>query len=264
MSVYTCFDMARDCRADLPVSWSYLITAYIPVLRVLLDHYYPARASYRELIERVLRKLRDPKLPLYEQVTTEREWVARLRQELLRLVEIDKASGEADIPLDLEILTTALEPFTVVERQMVWFETVRYTPEQTAHMMNLDASSIDKARARAEEALRGQLDRWHRGLLAENGLALGQLAEAARGESCLPPKAYLDTLDGRITWQRKKDYDFHMMQCWHCIDASCRIREVDHVLRFSKSLTAEQAKPFRDLLGLPEEKKSLLKGLFAR
>lgn len=259
MAIYTCLDMIRDCRADRPEGWSYLVTTYVPVIRRFLAHYYANRWADADLIHRVLKALRHPQSVLFQAPgpVTEREFVAMLRQEVLRLVEADQESGKPEVELDLETLTAALEPFTVTEKQLVWMESMAYSAEATALLMNLEVSTVRKARDRAEDALRGALDCWRRGLMAENGLALGRLATAARTPDCLAAKAYLEIIDGRITWARKKDYDFHMAKCWHCVDSFCRIRESDFALRECKPLTADEARPLRELLGLPEEKKSL-------
>lgn len=266
MAIYTCFDMVRDCRDNRPEGWAYLVTNYVPVIRRLLANYYDGRTG---LLDRMLQQLKNPQSSLWAKPghAEERIFVAALRQELLRLTEADAASQAPSIPLDLETLTQALEPFTVIERQYVWLESMGYSNEVTAEMMNLDVTSSEAARARADEALRNVLDRWKRGLVAENGLTLGRLATATQGERCLPAKAYLDTLDGRITWHHKKDYEFHMMQCWHCVDHFCRIREADFAINKSKPLTEAEAAPFLQKLGvtLPKkEKKSLLARMFAR
>lgn len=266
MAIYTCFDMVRDCRGNRNEGWAYLITNYVPVIRRLLAQHYDGRAG---LVERLLGQLKDPQSSLWAAPghPEERIFVAALRQELLRLVESDSPAMPPSVELDLETLTQALAGFTVVDRQYVWLESMGYNTAVTAEMMNLDASSIDAARQRANEALRGVLDRWKLGLIAENGLLLGRLATAAKGEHCLDAKAFLDTLDGRITWSSKRDYEHHLTECWHCIDHFCRIREADFVLNKSKPLDDEQAAPFRTLLGLPEVKrvkKNLIARMFAR
>ncbi|MBL8179668.1 MAG: hypothetical protein JNK48_33625 [Bryobacterales bacterium] len=266
MAIYTCFDMVRDCRDNRPEGWTYLITNYAPILRRFLTQYYDGRAG---LLDRMLPQLKNPQSTLWAAPghAEERIFVAALRQELLRLVELDKASREPSIALDLETLTSALAPFTVIDRQYIWLESMGYSNQITAEMMNLDVTSSESARARAEEALRGVLDQWKRGLIAENGLNLGRLATASHGERCLPAKAFLDTLDGRITWQRKKDYEFHLMQCWFCIDHFCRIREADFAINKSTPLTEDEAAPLLRQLSIPipkKEKKGLLARMFAR
>lgn len=266
MAIYTCFDMVRDCRENRPEGWIYLVTNYVPVIRRMLAQYYDGRSG---LLERMLLQLKNPQSSLWAPPghAEERILVTALRQELLRLVELEKASMEPSIELDLETLTQALEAFPVIDRQYVWLESMGYGNEITAEIMNLDVSSAEAARQKADEALRGVLDRWKRGLVAENGLSLGRLATSTHGERCLPAKAYLDTLDGRITWALKRDYEFHMQQCWYCVDHFCRIREADFLLNKSKPLTDEEAAPFLNQLGVPipkKEKKNLLARMFSR
>jgi len=254
--------MIEDCRADKPEGWSYLIRSYIPAIRIFLSHYYSGRAADTQLIERVLKGLKNPSSGLWKGAGTEREFVAQFRQEVLRIVELDKSSVEPAVALDLEVLSEALEPFTATERQFVWFQTMSFDAAATAKLMNLEPATVQAARDRADEALRSKLDRWSRGIIAENGLLLGKLAVAAKTDKCLPAKAYLDTLDGRITWARKKDYESHMTQCWFCVDHCCRIRESDFALRTIKPLSEQDAEPFRTLLKLPAEKKGLLQRMF--
>ncbi|MCC6344734.1 MAG: hypothetical protein IT166_21215 [Bryobacterales bacterium] len=263
MAIYTCPDMIRDCRADRPEGWSYLVTTYVPFIRRLLKHYYAGKAE-GELTHRVLRALRNPQSALFAApgAGTEREFAAMLRQEVLRLAEAEEAGATAEVDLDLETFSAALGPFTVTEKQLVWFESMAYDAESTALLMNIEVSTVQKARDRAEEALRQALDRWRRGMLGDNGFALGKLAVAARKADCLAAKAYLEIIDGRITWARKRDYDFHMGGCWHCVDFFCRIREADFALRQVRPLSAEEARPLRELLGLPDGNKSPWRRLF--
>lgn len=259
-------DMIRDCRDNKPEGWRYLIAQYIPVIRQYLAHYYKGRAADIKLIERVMMKLRDAQSPLFASpgAGTEREFVAALRGKVLEAVELDKASVEAEVPLDLETMTAALEPLTAMERQMLWMEAMAYTPEETGTLMNLEPSTIAKVRERAEELLRGKMDRWKKGIVADNGFALGRMAEAASGKDCLPGKACLDTLDGRITWKRKQDYDYHVARCWYCVDYFCRLREGDFALRIAKPLSAEETAQFQTLLSVVEEEKPFWKKVFAR
>lgn len=256
--------MIRDCRDDKPEGWRYLIAQYAPVIRQYLAHYYPARDG--ELAGRVLKALRNPSSALFAapRAGTEREFIAAMRRFVLEAVESDRASAAAEVALDLETMTEALKPLTALERQMLWFEAMGYTAEQTAKMMNLEPSTIARLRHRADELLRGAMDRWRKGLVGENGLALGRLAEAARGESCLAGKAYLDTLDGRVTWQNKQDNDYHLAECWHCVDYFCRLREGDFALRVAKPLAAEETARFQALLSVTEGEKPFWKKMFAR
>lgn len=267
MAIYTCLDMIYDCRAGKPEGWRYLITYYVPVVRWLLAHYYHDRASDLTLIERVLLVLKRPSHPLYTAShVTERQFVAALRQEVVAAVEADRASTAPEVDLDLDILTRAFEPLTAMERQFIWLESMGWSHADSARMINIEASTVEAARTRADELLRQNLDRWQKGLIGRNGLGLGRLAVAAKGERCMEPRMFLDAIDGRITWSRKKDLEFHLLSCWHCVDHFCRIREADFALRETKPLTDAESEPLRKLLDVvaPTRKKSLLAKMIGR
>src|SRR5262249_18552867 len=191
---------------------------------------------------------------------TERDFIVELRQIVLNSLD----TPTAEIAIDLETLSEAVPEFTVIERQIVWLEAIGYDNPTTAKMMNVDAETVESGRNRAEEALRTKMDRWRRGMIRENGRALTQLAEAAATPECLPSSAFIDAIDGRITWMSKKDYEFHMMKCWRCVDHFCRIREADDVVRREKPLEAAQAAPLLERFGIPQEKKPLWRRLLAK
>jgi hypothetical protein len=251
--------MIGDCRQNRAEGWRYLIERYVPVIRVLSAHYgVPAK------LEDVLRNLHDPKLPLWAAPgpRTEREFVALLRLHLL--TRFAPPVPPPDPELDLETMTTALEGFSAIERQFLWLESMGYSAEATVRMMTLEATSIQGARDRAAEALRGHMDRWVRDVLRVNGAHLGRLAQAVPTKDCLTPNNFIDMIDGRNTWARKKDYEYQVVQCWHCVDHFCRIREADLTLKLAKPLPPEEAEGFRKLLGVPAEKKGLLTRILGR
>ena len=77
--IYTCYEMIRDCRADKPEGWSYLISEYVPAVLKLLAHYAPGHS-----IERVLAAVCKPESSLFQSLepSPERWFVAELRQKL--------------------------------------------------------------------------------------------------------------------------------------------------------------------------------------
>src|SRR5205085_6498300 len=54
--VYTCFEMIRDCRADLPQGWRHFAASYVPVIRRILKQY----GSEGMDIDAILLPLRKP------------------------------------------------------------------------------------------------------------------------------------------------------------------------------------------------------------
>jgi len=248
--VYTCYEMMRDCRANLPQGWSHFIAAYVPVIRRLLAHY---RSRDAPPVEPTVAALCRPQSSLFQSLepSPERCFVAELRQQVL--AELPDGTAP-EISLDLDAVAAALAAFTMVEKQAAWLETMRYSAAQAAEMLRMSAQTVDKIRNRAADQIRGQVDAWNRGLLEANGAALGRAAAAAGSKDCPPVKLFLDVLDGRATWSSRAAIEQHVTACWHCIDHYCRLLEVAELLRGVQPLPEAEAEPFRRLLGLPAAK----------
>ena len=249
--VYTCFEMVRDCRADLPQGWRYFAANYVPVIRQILIHYAGAPDP---ILERALLSMKQPGSSLFQTLdpAPERWMIGELRQVVLAAV----SAPEPAIALDLATVADALSPLTMVEKQAAWFETMRYDAAATRAMMRIGPETVEKVRARAAELIRGKVDAWRRTLLAENGLALGrEVAAAGAGKDCLPVKAFLDILDGRTTWRNRELMEQHVNTCWYCVDHYSRMVEVIGLGRACKPLTDAAAAPYWKLLGV-EEKRS--------
>jgi hypothetical protein len=251
--IYTCYEMIRDCRADRPEGWRYFVAGYVPVIRKLLAHYQAGGSAHPALVDRVLLKMRQPESTLFRSLepAPERWFVAELRQKIVE--ELPPAKPTID--LDLETLSAALEPLTLVEKQAAWLETMLYSPTQAGVLLRMAPATVEKIRAKAADLIRGKMDRWNRAVMAENGPALGRAAAAAKGSDCLPPKTFLDMLDGRTTWSGRDRLERHVTRCWHCIDHFCRLVEVVELLRDNHPLSDAEAAPFQKLLGVEAEKR---------
>jgi len=259
--IYTCYEMIRDCRAGLPQGWSYFLTQYVPVMRGFLAHYFPERAGDRALIERVLGKLRQPESSLFQSLdpAPERAFVAELRQRVLEAVEADRASAAPEVSIDINALGAALEPLTLTEKLVVWFETMRYGDRDTGRMLRMSPETAEKIRARAADLVRGSMDAWRSTLLADNGPLLGRAASALSTKDCLPAKAFFDVIDGRATWRGREEMERHVRGCWHCLDRYCRLLEVVDALRGSQPLPESEAQGYRRLLGIETPKRPFWK-----
>ena len=246
--IYTCYEMVRDCRTGLPEGWTHFISYYVPVIRKALAHYAPERAGDPALLDHILVSIRQPESFIFQSTEQpeERWFVAQVRQVMVAQL----AAPAAEIAIDLETLTAALEPLTMTEKQAAWFETMHYSPAQAGPMLRVSAETVEKVRDRAAELIRGKVDSWRRTLLAENGPALGREAAAGTGQDCFPTKAFLDVVDGRTTWRDREMMDRHLRTCWHCVDHFCRMLEVVHLLRGSQALSDAESEPFRTLLGV--------------
>jgi hypothetical protein len=247
--IYTCYEMIADCRAGRPQGWRFFVSSYVPVIRKLLARYRPGEPAG---LEPILAALHRPESALFQSLdpAPERWFVAQLRQKLLELL----APGSPASAIGLETISAALEPMTLVEKQVAWLETMLYSPAETGVLLRMAPATAERIRARAAELIRGKVDSWSRNILAENGRALGIAAAAAGGAECLPPKTFLDLLDGRTTWQGRGELERHVTRCWHCIDHFCRLVEVVELLRGNQPLTDEEAAPLYELLGVPAAK----------
>src|SRR5437879_6567756 len=151
--IYTCYEMVRDCRADLPEGWMHFISYYVPVIHRILAQYAPAEAPAEandpKQLERVLIAIRKPESSMFNSLepAPERAFVAELRQKVL--AELKPQVPELEI--DLETVSDALQPLTMTERQAVWFETMHYAPAATGPMLRVSADTVEKVRARAAE-----------------------------------------------------------------------------------------------------------------
>jgi hypothetical protein len=243
--IYTCYEMIADCRAGHAQGWRFFVSSYVPVIRKLMAHYQPRAPS---ALEPILAELHRPESALLQSLdpAPERWFVAQLRQKVLaQLAPVSPASI-----IDLETISAALEPLTLVEKQVAWLETMRYSPAETGVLLRMAPATAEKIRGKAAELIRGKADSWSRDILAENGRALGAAAAAAAGAECLPPKTFLDLLDGRTTWQGRGELERHVTRCWHCIDHYCRLVEVVELLRGNKPLSDAEAAPYWELLGV--------------
>jgi hypothetical protein len=250
--------MIRDCRAGRPEGWSYFLTQYVPAMRGLVAHYFPERAGDQSLVERVLVKLRQPEGGMFQSLdpVPERAFVAELRQHVLRTLEAECAGGAQQAAIDIEVLGAALEALTLTEKQVVWFETMRYGERDTGRMLRMSAETAEKIRTRGAELIRASVDTWSSTLLADNGRVLGRAASVLSTKDCVPEKAFFDVIDGRATWRGREEMERHARGCWHCVDHYCRLLEVVDVLRGSKALGVAEVEAYRRLLGIGMGKRS--------
>jgi hypothetical protein len=261
--VYTSFEMIRDCQAGLPRGWSYFITNYAPVIKRLVSHYRPERGGAIDDVLVAVRNAGDSGAGIFGSLTPapEREFLAELRQQVLAVLHAVWPFPEPEISIDLDTLTATLEPLTLLEKQAVWLDSMRYAPAEAGALLRTGAAAVDKMRESAAERIRAKVDHWRATLLPENGRHLG-LAAAAATAQCLPPKAFLDLLDGRTTWSGREDLERHVRGCWHCIDHDCRLLEAAELSRRAQPLREQEAEPLRQLLGIAAEKRPAWKRLF--
>ena len=245
--IYTSYEMIADCRLGKAPGWIYFIEHYVPVVRQILQHYFPERAE--EIASGAVDGVRAGWFAEIEPAP-ERQFVALLRQKVLAGV----AAQSVEVELELETLGEALGALTVVEKEAVWLETMHYAGADAGRMLRMDPQTVEKIRERAGELIRGRVDRWRRTLLEENGLALGRAAVAPSGAECVKVEALLDMIDGRATWTTRRQIERHVGECWHCVDHFCRLHEVCDLLRTVRPLGKEEAEAYREKFGIAAKK----------
>jgi hypothetical protein len=259
--IYTSYDMVRDCRAGAVRGWTHFVTHYTPIVRRVVAHYRPEQ-SVDQATARVLAAIHgDGALFRAIEPVAERVFVTALRQHVLALLERDEHSIAPEVALDPTEVLESLAPLTVVEKQAVWLDAMRYDEETTARMLRMDARTAGRIRERAAELMRTRFDRWSRDALRANGPALGRAAAAAATPQCHAPKIFLDLIDGRTTWEGRENAERHTGDCLRCLDHFCRIHEAVDWLRNTRPLIEAEAAPYLRSLGIEAARPSFFKRL---
>ena len=264
MPIYTTYDMIRDCRQGRPEGREHFVVYFVPATSFFIGHYRPELAGDAELLQVVVRRVLEDGGDLFSwEEVPERWFLVELRSAVLRIIEQERPAQAPAIRLDLATLATALEGFTVVDRQAVWLEAMRHAPEQASTLLNIEPATARRARERAAELLRQAMDGWSGRLIWDNGPSLQQEAAAQQPAQALPVKHVLDMIDGRSTWNQRQEIELAMKASWGAVDLVCRLREAAELTRESKMLSEEEAEPFRKLLGIEKRKRSGWRSLFA-
>ena len=246
--IYTCYEMIRDCAAGKPEGWRYFISNYVPVIRKLTAHYDPSADTGR-VVGRILNATCRPAAPLFDSLdpSPERWFVARLRQTMMSEME---PAAPPEMPLSLETVGDALAPLSITQKLAVWMETMRYDAAQTGAMLRMAPATVEKTRDHGADLLRRKVENWRRTILAENGFPLQKTAGQMGSKDCLPPRVFLDVLDGRATWQGREEMERHAGDCWHCVDNFARMAEVIELLRGIRPIDDAETAAWLESIGV--------------
>ena len=260
MAVYTCIEMIRDCRTGKAEGWQYFVRTFAPALLAMVRHYSGRDAP--EHLRTVLAGLpvQGPAVFTVDALVGERDLMASMRPAVLAATAWGSAPPE--IELELDTLAEALEPLTVVERQLVWLDAMGYEPAEAAVIMRVSAQTAEKVREKAAELLRAKLDGWNQSIVRGNGAALQQEAASRKPEHPVGARDCFDILDGRITWQQRTNTERQLAASWYEIDHFCRLREADHMLRTAAPLADLEAEEALSILGVVKRKPPMWKRLF--
>ena len=252
MAIYTSYEMISDCRSGKPEGWLFMVRQFVPPLRWLLARYGQGEAELRSL----LLELKNGGIQRFQPVV-HREFVAALRPEPI-------LPGVP--PFELSQLSEAMLEVPVLERQNLWFETMRYDIPLSAKLLRQSAETTQAARERMLELLRSKLDSWSRTMLHDHGPALGVAARAEKPAEPVPFRHYLDIIDGRMTWQNRVGVERALTDSWYEVDHFCRVREADASITETTPYEEKDpaAQPYLDLLGVQPPKPSLFKRILTR
>jgi hypothetical protein len=229
---------------------------FVPPLRVLLHHY--SGADDEAALGRLLIELRRDVAA--QEPAPLRELVVLLRPRILAAAGYPP-SAPAGGGVELAVFEEALAPLTVIERQVVWLETMAYGAAASARLMRMSEETAAAVREKAGGLLRTRLDDWSITLLRDCGAALGEEVRSKPPEETVHVRDYINSLDGRVTWQRRAEIDRQLAASWFEIDHFCRVREVDEAVSRTAPLSEEQAAPYFAALGVEPEKPGLWKRL---
>jgi hypothetical protein len=247
--------MIPDCRAKKSSGWLYFIEVFVPPLRWLVSRYGGDEAA----LHRLLDSLRE--FPDFEPMV-ERELMAALRP---AAIGVTGWTGGSAGTLDLDAFETALLDLTLLERQIVWFETFGYDDGDAGRLCRVSPETARIARDRAGEMLRASLDSWTAGIVAANGQILADAARSKVPAEPQPFRNYIDIIDGRMTWQNRTGVDRSLAASWYEVDHFCRVREADAAMRETSRLdpASPKALPFLELFGVKPPRPPLWKRLLA-
>ena len=236
----------EDCRAGRPEGWRYFVGHVLPACLSIVRHYQP-NGNDPESVERLLLSLRDdPSSPIVAgKPMSERELLFGLREFLLAGRGSDEQSAEAEA----QTFTKALEPLTLTEKQIVWLTVLGYDPDRVAGLMGVTRERTEAVLSRAAELLGAPSMR----LAPGSRIAV----VTSRDGEPQPLRAYLDVIDGRVTWADRQDVEKKAVSSWFEIDRFCRVREADAALREASPLDEEQVERLLGSLGVGSERRSI-------
>jgi hypothetical protein len=254
MALLTCAGMVQQCAALEDSGWRAFIFEYLPFAGALLDRYGPQLASRRGgLLREVLLRARDGQAAFFRDYRgqSEREFLLHLREMVLSVLEeAEPVAPPPAVLLDWDAFAAALGPLTALEKQAVWMEVLNPRETEAALMLRMDERSLASAREKSQQALRSACDRWSADLLLQNRGRLARRARTLAASGCVETRLLLRSLDGQITWRDRAELERHLEQCWHCVDRLCRLREVLRLSRQVAPLTAAEAQPYCQAIGL--------------
>ena len=247
MTVYTSIDMLEDCRAGRAEGWEYLVDRFLPALEWIARRYDEAAAGREGFFDGFLTALRDDAgSPVNRlRTATDREFLYHAAEYWLDWAgALPADAGNRGIR---ERFGRALEEFTRLERQIVWFTVLGYGPDGIRELLPAAGERVRQVLARAAERLGGDA-----AVLSDRSYGAALVAEVRSSppEEPVPLRRLFQVLDGRLDWRRRDEIEDRLLASWYELDRFCRATETAMALRKARPLPPEQAAECLRSLGL--------------
>ncbi|MBI4466351.1 MAG: hypothetical protein HY656_02835 [Acidobacteria bacterium] len=250
--VFSFHNIRQACLADQPAGWYHCVRTYAPLVRQWLQHYFPGQ-DQTALLTQVFREARAQQAQLWRTFagTNEKEFLLHLRRFVFEQARASRRTVP-ETPFTPESFWRLLEPFPLLQREMLLLSFHRYTAEALSEVTDFLPESTRAVAEQAREKLKAQLgagvgpdfeQRDHDTLFA----AIDQ----QRGDNCVLDKTYVRIVDGQITWRGREEADRHRENCLYCLNRFAEFREAHHF--FHKLPPAGDAEVARILAGLGVE-----------
>lgn len=261
--IYTYQHTVEGCPRHDRRIWQEFVKAYLPLGRTLLAHYFPAlpRHTERELFA----KSADNDFSFFRQFTgtSEREFMIAFRALAIEFGRARSASPDPSVPqVSPEVLEAALQGFTAVQSQIVWFSALGYSVEQICAFLTLIEATVRQTLERADEQLRTGMENWSALSLRASVHSLAATFASRETPDCYSYRLFQRVFDGQVTWRDRDAILSHMARCYRCLDRFAALQEVVH---YGRTLPpASQAEIEQALAALPFKLLDGKRSMFAR
>lgn len=269
--VYIFEQMIEGCARRKARAWRELVKGYLPLARHFLARYAPALARDAEtVIPRLFSRALASDAAFFRSFSgrTEREFMVHFRAFLIACARAMAAAPSPGAPVaTLEVLESALNDFTVLQRQIVWLYALGYDPAELGPILKVKAETVAQAVADAQERLRASMELWSTDSLRASAPALVEALSARETPDCYPYLTYHRIMDGQITWKDRDAALAHLTRCFRCVDRFCVFQEAVYYYRKLPAATPAEVEAVIKALGFPlvgETKPSLVARLFGR
>lgn len=266
--IYTYQHTIEGCPRRDRRTWQEFVKANLPLGRTLLAHYFPELAP--DAVRQLFAATADNDFAFFRQFkgTSEREFLIAFRALAIEFGRVARsASPDPGVPdVSAEVLEAALQDFTAVQLQIVWFWALGYSVEQICAFLTLTEPTVEQTLERANEQLRAGMDQWSALSLRASVHNLASAFAVRETPDCYSYRLFQRLLDGQASWRDREAILTHVTRCYRCLERSTSLLEVVHYGRtLPKASDAEVEQVLASLpFALTQAKRSLASRLFGQ